>query len=364
MVKLDEFISSLKTSLPSITVCAGEETFFKEQALKFLIEAIKAVDPKLTVINFELNHGEKGPAAGTRLLSDLCTPSLFSGARLYVIRNEKDILSSSAKAMADYITGKKKLPNWAVFFAKKLDGRTAFAKNLKKRGALVECKKLFSSPAPWQRGNIEETELSRWTSNRAKQKGFKLTSKAALFLTSQVGEDLFLVDTELEKLTLVREWGDRMVDVADVEKSTGMSAVHTPFDLWDKIESGKLSEAVDILSVILHNGLRSTGGKLENDSAAIAAILLSMFRERIRLSAQVALLVWERCEDREIMQTVGIGSAFYLKKLKETGVKLKASTLKKVNETLLNGEKRIKRYGHGPVAVMEETVIKLARAGI
>jgi DNA polymerase III delta subunit len=142
-----------------------------------------------------------------------------------------------------------------------------------------------------------------------------------------------------------------------------MSAVHTPFDLQDKIEERDISGALHTLSVILRNGMRSASGKLETDAHSIAAILLGMFRERVRLSAQVALLLWEKQGDDYIRNRLNVRSAFYLNKLKDSARRLTAAALKSMNEALHDAERRIKRKGHLAVPVLEETVIRLARAG-
>ncbi|MFH2002457.1 MAG: hypothetical protein ABIK28_22480, partial [Planctomycetota bacterium] len=87
------------------------------------------------------------------------------------------------------------------------------------------------------------------------------------------------------------------------------------------------------------------------------------FRERIRLASQVALLVWEKMPDKEIMTELKISSAFYLKKLKESARQLTAESLKQMNAALLSAERRIKREGLQTRPVLEALVILLSRAG-
>lgn len=369
-MKPKEFKSLLKTQLPKLMVFTGDELYFKEEALTLLQRAIKAKDPKSVSHNFEIASNEKPPVAAARLVQLLLTPTLFSGANLYAVRKGDEILKAAAKPLADYADGKKTTPNRVVFFTEKLDGRTGFAKKIKSSNGIVECKKLYATPAPWQRGDSEETELVRWTRSKALDKGFTITREAAGFLTSHTGNDLFLADTELEKLSLSfdkpskKDAKDRVIELSHVEESTGMSAIHTPFDLWEKIENHDCKEALKILSVILKNGMRSASGKLENDLAAITAILLGMFRERLKLSAQTALMVWEKRDDAHIMKELGIKSAFYLKKLKVTGSKLSADRVKQYNDALLLGERRIKRMGYAAGPVMEEVVLKMSRVGM
>lgn len=362
-MKPEDFMASLKDSIPRIVVCAGEESFFKEEVLRVFRKVADEEGVGLSFINFEIAPGEKGEAAGSRLLRELCTPSLFKGEILFVVRSGGEVLKSLSKRLFGYLKGDSSLPNRVLFFTESLDGRTKFAKLLREAGGLVECKKLYATAAYWQRGTTDESELSRWAVRRAAARGIELSVQAACFLTAHTGNDLFRIDSELEKIALYLPAEGKKVDVEEIEKVTGVSAIHTPFDLWDKIESQDRAGALETLSMILRNGLRSVGGKLESDDAAISAILLGMFRERLRLSSQVALLMWEKKQDRAIMEELNIRSAFYLNKLKDTARRLTARSVRSINAALLDAERRIKRMGHRAVPVMEELVIKLAGAG-
>ena len=361
-MKLEPFIDSLKSVRPGIVVFAGDEPFFKEEGLEAYVEALREDGP-LSENTFEIKPGEKANAAGDRLIRDLATPMLFGGPVLIVVREGQDVLKAAAPVLAEVLGGKRMLPGRVVFFANSVDGRSKFAKLLKESGGFVECKKLFATAAPWQRGGSEETELSKWTLSRARRSGLKITRDAAGFLASHTGNDLLRISGEIDKMVMGLDKGGN-VDLADVEEITGTSAVHTPFELWDKIESRDSAGALETLSVILKNGMRSQGGRLETDATAIANILLGMFRERIRLSARVALLVWEHQDDRSILSALRISSMFYLKKLKATGKRLNAAKVKAISEALLRAERRIKRSGHLASPVLEETVIRLVGVGL
>lgn len=364
-MKPNLFIQQLSQSIPRIVVCAGEEAFFQEEVLAAVIEAVRRESPQSPVHNFEMGQGEADAAAGQRLLRDLQTPVLFGGMTLFAVRNGDKILKEIAKRLAERMENDPSLPNRLVLFARRVDGRTRFAKKLRAANGLVECKKLYSTPALWQRGAGEETELSRWVIEHAGALGLALSPEAAAFLITLCGNDLFLLHSELTKLRLVLpESKERTaVGVQEIENSTGMSAVHNPFDLWEKIESGGASEALKTLQVIMHNGLRSTGGRLETDAAAIAAILMSIFRDRVRMASQVALFQWQKQSDQEMMERLRISSTFYLQKLKASAGRLTAESVKTMNGALLDAERRIKRYGQPAVPIMETLVIRLSGAG-
>jgi DNA polymerase-3 subunit delta len=363
-MKPEEFIQSLSSQAPPIVVCVGEEKFFKEEVLRAVREFLARDTPNYSYHPITLDPADSGPAAAQRLLGALRTPNLFSPVTLFAVRMGETVLPHLAAELAEFMDSKSTRSNRVVFFSNALDGRTRLAKRLKKAGGLVECKKLFTTPGFWQRGASVDTELSRWTQRRAADMGLGLDAQAAYFLSSLTGNDLFRLASELEKLSLALPGGKGRVTVQEIENTTGMSAVHTPFDIWDKIEAGDASGALETLDVVLRNGLRSASGKLETDGASIAAILLGLFRERVRLSAQVALLVWEKKPEKQIMERLKIRSAFYFRKLKESAGRLTADKLSRMNRALLSAERRIKRAGHSATPVLEETVVQLTGMGV
>ncbi|MHC4944831.1 MAG: DNA polymerase III subunit delta, partial [Planctomycetota bacterium] len=298
-MKPSAFIDRLSTAIPPVIVCAGEETFFKEEVLEAVKAAMEKETPGYTFQSFEPAGGENDASAGRRLLRDLMTPVLFGGSTLFAVRSGDKLLKEIAGDLTPFLEKDSRLPNRLILFAGKVDGRTKFAKRLKECDGIVECKRLYDTVAAWQRGSGEETELSRWVKKRAASRGIDLSPDAATFLIELTGNDLFLIDSELAKIRLGASQDRKRIKVGvkEIEEGTGMSNRHNPFDLWEKIESGDPQGAMKTLGVILRNGLRSTGGRLENDDASIAAILLGIFRDRVRLSSQVALCQWQKMPD-------------------------------------------------------------------
>ena len=360
----EEFTARLEKGIPPVTVLAGEENFFKEELVDAVRAALEKASPGARFVSFERRSGEKDEAAARRLLVEFSTPVLFGPLSLMVVREGDGLLPVIRKQLLPFLEeGARPPPNRIVFFARSVDGRTRFAKRLKASGALVDCRKLYAAPGWWQRGGPEDSELARWARGRAKGLGLDLSPQAAAFLAAQTGDDLFRLRDELEKLCLVLPEKKGTVGIEEIERTTGTSAVHTPFDLWEKIEAGDRKGALETLSVILRNGLRSQGGRLETDAVAIAAVLLGILRERIRLAARVGLLQWEGRDDREIMKQLKINSSFYLRKLKATAARLDARRVGRVARAIHGAERAVKREGLKPVPVLESLVVRLAEGG-
>lgn len=362
-MKPDAFIRNLgKGSLPLLIVCAGDETFFKEEVLKALKETIEADCPDLQTLFWETLPGEKETKEINRLLAEMQTPGLFSPRKLIVAREAKPLLKGGSKALVELLDNTPP-GNTLCFFTDKIDGRTTFARRLKKEGAIVDCKRLYS-----QQSSFRETsrggglsEVASWTLTRARSQGLRLDPEAAAFLTTLTGNNLFVVDSELEKLQLSRA-GDKTFTVSDIEEVTGMSALHTPFDLWEQVQAGRIAEALATLNVILRNGMRSRDGKLVTDPPGIAALLLAIFRNGVRQAAAAFVLRHESKNDEEIKEATGVRNPYAFKKTMQYASTFTAPKYLDLHHTLLTAERKIKRMGLDTRTVLEEAVILIARA--
>ncbi len=248
--------------------------------------------------------------------------------------------------------------NNLCIFTPKIDGRTTLARELKKTGSLVECKPLYAQQAFFRAGG-GPSELERWTKHRASGRGLTLDDKTVAFLVSLTGNSLFLIDSELQKLAL---GGSKAVSVADIEETTGMSALHDPFKLWELIEKGAPRDALKTMKVILRNGLRSRDGKAMTDPAGIAAVLLRIFRDKIRVAAASIALKREGRSDQEIQELLRVKAPFAYKKAQEYARSLTSKKYSLAYRAILEAERKIKRQGLMTVPVLEEAVLRLALA--
>ncbi len=356
----EEFIRTLKKNVPPLTVCTGEEIFFKEEIYQEIRRALERESPGFQVIHWEAQPGEETDAEIRRLLSELETPSLFNPVKLVLLRHGRALLKERAKDLLGFLESGPAGAHLCIF-AGTIDGRTSLARKLNKNGTLVKCPKLYDQPYYHSRHpGSDISQVEKWALGRAKKRGIAIEKKAVEFLTTLTGNNLFVLDSELEKLELASKEG-KTAGVADVEEATGMSALHTPFDLWNRIEKGSVHKAMETLGVILRNGLRSRDGKLVTDPPGIAAILLKIFRDRIRLAAQVFVLQGKGRKENEIRKITGLSSPFYFNKIRDYARRLTAKKYPLLKQAVFDAERRIKREGWMAAPVLEEAVVRLAR---
>ncbi len=100
---------------------------------------------------------------------------------------------------------------------KKVDGRKAIGKKLKKKTVFLETKKLYDNQVP------------DWIGSYLKSKKYSITPPAALLIADSVGTDLSKIVNELNKLTINVTEGNS-IDPKTVEKYIGISKDYNNFE--------------------------------------------------------------------------------------------------------------------------------------
>ncbi|MGB9594583.1 MAG: DNA polymerase III subunit delta, partial [Anaerolineae bacterium] len=101
----------------------------------------------------------------------------------------------------------------------------------------------FSLPNPRSRDG--QGELAAWIRARAKAKGARIDAPAVDALLDLIGNDLRLLDSELEKLAAY--CGDNPITLADVRKLVPLAREAVVWDLIDAIAQKRLRAALDTL---------------------------------------------------------------------------------------------------------------------
>ncbi|MBN1339697.1 MAG: DNA polymerase III subunit delta [Bacteroidales bacterium] len=104
----------------------------------------------------------------------------------------------------------------------KIDKRKKFFSEIKEKGIFFESVKIY------------ENQLPAWISNYVKDKGYRITGKAAAMLTEFLGADLGKVVNEINKLIINTGEGKEINDVL-VEKSIGISKDYNIFELQNAL---------------------------------------------------------------------------------------------------------------------------------
>ncbi len=172
---------------------------------------------------------------------------------------------------------------------KKLDGRSAFAKTLKKNAILFH-----SSP-------LRDYEMSSIIPKMVKETGMSITPKASELLIEFLGTDLGKIAKEIDKLKLVVS--SQQIDAEEIEENIGISKDYNVFELQNALLQKDEVKVFRILSYFRQN---PKAGNI----VFVISVLYSVF------SKLYTLLYSQSLSDADIARKVGV-SPYFLKQYKQ-----------------------------------------------
>lgn len=105
---------------------------------------------------------------------------------------------------------------------------------------------------------LSSADLRVWVRQEAKRAGVELEQEAAEALVQSVGENLFDIQNEITKLSLL--YAERPVRVADLASVIGSYRLNAIFELAESIEPGGQARSLAILQRIMHSGAERPSG--------------------------------------------------------------------------------------------------------
>ena len=235
--------------LSPLYLVIGEEPYFRDQALSMLRvagqekNASKLSDPSAAhdssqMFHVDVVYGDETDASEILAISE--EASFFSSRRLLIIKWADKLSARDGEALIPYFQNPNETTTM-VMTAAKLDGRTKWVQELKKRGTVVECAPLF------------EGQRAGWVTQRARELGLQLEDSALEILKDQVAEGLYGTAGELEKLVAFMPEGHR-VRAQDVETVRGKPPGISVFDWSEAVARGDQGRALDIVAKNLETG--------------------------------------------------------------------------------------------------------------
>jgi len=302
--QLADLARRLSQGLDRLVVLRGEESWFVEEALTLLVQ--KAQAEGLEVSRHDASDPEFNAAL---LLDDLVASPLFAAERLVVARNVEDLLKKSGKdhssltravsaAAKDETRG-----GCVVISCRKLRLDHAVCKLAKELGApVLELRKLWDSPPPWRAGDPTEAETVQWLLARARSRKLQLDPRDAVYICAAVGNDLFALDTALEKL---RHGGGKAV-----RELVGWDSSAAPWGAADRLLDGELGKALAAVEALYRGGMNDDRtGRRNVDPRALSAILGATLRNRLRELARGARALERGASPAEAVREAGVKGA-------------------------------------------------------
>lgn len=213
----------------------GNEDFFIDEVVRYAEHEILTEDE--ASFNLTVFYGR-----------DANWADVLNACRRYPVFSEKQVvLLKEAQDMRDIdkLESYIETPNDGTIFVvsykgKTIDGRTKFARVIKKQGELFTSKKIY------------DNQLPAWTNGYIQSKGLQISNKALTLLVDHVGNDLSRITNEVNKLSLNLE-GKNTITEDDIEKYIGISKDYNIFELQEALSFKNYSKALAIIQYMEGN---------------------------------------------------------------------------------------------------------------
>jgi DNA polymerase-3 subunit delta len=254
----------------------GEEPYFIDKLASFMED--NALDEADRSFNQAVHYG-----------SDLDVSRLVGEAKRYPMMAEYQLVMVKEAQLIKHLTGKEKKDKDGnvkeeetkdpflvyceaplsstilviCFKGKSLDKRKALYKAIEKNGVV------FNSEA------IKDWNLSKWVMEYVKEKGFRITERAAIMLSDYLGNDLAKIENELNKLAISLQ-ANAEIDESIIERNIGISKDYNVFELMKAISKQDVLKANQIINYFSKN-------QKENPAVLTIGMLYSYFSKLLEI---------------------------------------------------------------------------------
>ena len=200
-----------------------------------------------------------------------------------------------------------------------LDGKLSAGNPLYK--ALVSTAEIRQFP------RLNKLILRQWIEKRVRGAGGSISPQAAEALTKLVGSNLWIVNHEIDKLTLFAL--GRRIEEADIRQVVGYTQELNVFNMVDAIFEFKPGIAERALGQLLEQGVSP-------------AYLMVMLARQVRLITRIKELKNLRKSEQEIQNRIGLTLEFVFRKTLEQANRYSLERIKEVYHRLLETDVSIK----------------------
>jgi DNA polymerase-3 subunit delta len=329
-MKPDEFSKAVdKGDICPLYCLYGDEGYLVERAAKAVIDHLVPVDMR----DFNLNVYYGNESSGEEIVASAQMLPMFAEWRVVLVKNSDKLSAASLEVLTPYVLDPS--PSTCLIMqAGKIDQRKKIYSEWKKKGQLVEFKRLY------------ENQLLPFIRNEAANLGKKFESAAAEMLLYLSGNNLKELVSQIEKASLYAGAKDT-IGVTDVKAVVSDTRVDSVFDLANSLGDKDLQ-----------NALRNLNALLEDGEAPL--LILAVLARHFRQIWKVRELLEKKMPANEIGKSAGI-NPYFLQGIIRQAKNYTVPGLKKVFAQFFELDLALKSSGGKPVLLMERLVMDLCK---
>ncbi len=354
---------------------SGNEYFLKKQALtlikkQFFLEGgvkegLIEFNGKETGSNFTVNlaggnatQNVKVSALFNGIIDEVRTAPMFGKHKLIIVENADGFLVKYQERILDYIKNPFSI-NCMILEVLSIDKRTKLAKAMSgKQGVLIECDKLFDSPAPWEIKKPEyDSELTKWIVMHARNYDKTMGLKSAFCLLERTGNSLAIIDRQLDALSTFV--GDRNeISIEDIQMFSGVSHREKLFNLLDAIGMKNTISAVKIAENIFNVGMENERKVITFDPRSIAITIVISSHKRMKDLWKIIRILDKGGNRNDILEKTSVKRPFVDKMIKQAR-NFKEDEMPEKWKYMLEADLLCKTSRLSPALIVEQLITRL-----
>ncbi len=303
----------------------GEETYLAERAVKRLL--VLLVPDNMRDFNLNVYYGNE--SAGEEIAATAQTLPMFAEWRVVLVKNADKLSAASLEALTSYVQDPSP-STCLIFHGEKIDQRKKFFTEFKKKGELVEFKRLY------------ENQLIPFLRGEAANFGKKLQPVAAEMLLYLSGNNLQELVSQLDKTALYVGKKDT-IEIDDVKAVVSDTRVDSVFELANSLGEKNLVKALRNLHTLLSDG-------------EAPLLILAMLARHFRQLWKVRELLEKKTPPQEIGKAAGI-NPYFLQGIIRQAKNHAVPQLKEIFGRFFDLDLALKSGGGKPALLMERFVM-------
>lgn len=330
-MKPDEFIKSIeKGDIRPLYYLYGEESYLIEKGVKQLLSRLVSTDLR----DFNLNVYYGNECTGDDIAAAAQTLPMFAEWRVVQVKNSDKLSAAALEALAAYVQDPS--PSTCLILqGEKIDQRKKFFVEMKKRGELVEFKRLY------------ENQLLPFIRSEAAEQGKKFQPAAAELLVCLSGNNLQDLVSQIEKIILYAGSRD-IIELDDVKAVVSDTRVDSVFELANSLGEKNLDKALRNLHALMYDG-------------EAPLLILAMLTRHFRQLWKVRELVERKVPSQEIGKAAGV-HPYFLQGIVRQSKNYRVAELREVFEKFFTLDFALKSGSAKPALLLERLVIDICGA--
>ena len=309
----------------------GDEPYLIERGVKRLMGL--TVPPDSRDFNLDIFYGKE--CRGDEIATAAQTLPMFAERRVVLVRRSSELPAPALDKLTEYVADPSPT-TCLIFEGEKIDQRKKFFLEIRKKGMLVEFKRLY------------ENQLAPFIREEAAVYGKKVEPAALEMLVYLVGNNLQELAAEMEKVATFI--GNRdTVKVADIREIVSDTKVDTVFELANALGEKETGKALRSLNTILRDG-------------EAPLMVLAMLTRHFRQLWRVKELCEKKVPTQEISRATGI-NPYFIKGIVEQARNYRLSEFRGIFERFFETDLALKTSGGKPVNLMECLVMDICGKG-